>query len=86
LPALFNEQAAPGHVPASQVELRLKIDGLISAAMHTMQSAASRPVTILLSDLRGFTAVAEKYTALEMVAGHPGSILHSKFIEIGDVN
>lgn len=65
--ALFNEQAASGFDTTSQTQLRQKIGGLIFAAMHTMQSAESRPVTILLSDLRGFTAVAEKYTALEMV-------------------
>lgn len=65
--ALFNEQAATGLATTSQPQLRQKIDGLIFAAMHTMQSAESRPVTIVLSDLRGFTAVAEKYTALEMV-------------------
>lgn len=66
--SLFNQQAAPGNAPSSQSELRSKIGELLHAAMHTMQSAESRPVTILLSDLRGFTAVAEKYTALEMVA------------------
>ena len=35
--------------------------------MANSEAADSRRVTILLSDLRGFTAVAEKYTALEMV-------------------
>ena len=47
--------------------LRLQIEHAIDAVLINNQETCSQQVTILLSDLRGFTAVAEKHTALEMV-------------------
>lgn len=48
-------------------DLRVQMGRMIDAAMVNTQEVDSRRVTILLTDLRGFTSVAEKYTALEMV-------------------
>jgi adenylate cyclase len=48
--------------------LRHQIGAAIDSSMLNMLQVESRRVTILLSDLRGFTAVAAKYSALEMMA------------------
>lgn len=66
LELLSAQQSAP--VPASRLaDWRVQVGRAIDMAMVNTQEVDSRRVTILLSDLRGFTAVAEKYTALEMV-------------------
>jgi len=60
----------PAPAEATEVDaenLRQRISDAVDDAVSTSQEVDSRRVTILLSDLRGFTQVAEKYTALEMV-------------------
>lgn len=47
--------------------LRHQIGNAIDSSMLNMLQVESRRVTILLSDLRGFTAIAAKYSALEMM-------------------
>ncbi len=52
---------------AGQTDLGVKIGRAIDLATDHSQEVDSRQVTIHISDLRGFTSVAEKYTALGMV-------------------
>ncbi len=66
--ALFNARQQFSASDADQADLRVRIGRAIDVAMVNTQEVDSRHVTILLSDLRGFTSVAEKHTALEMVA------------------
>ncbi len=51
----------------TDASLRQRIVELVDNAVHHEPLADHRRVTILLSDLRGFTAIAEHHTALEMV-------------------
>ena len=64
---LFNARQLLASV-ADQADLRAQIALAIDTAMVNTQVVDSRRVTILLSDLRGFTTVAEQFTALETVA------------------
>lgn len=64
--ALFESKQTTG-VPIDTAGMRQQINNAIDTAMNSDQASDSRQVTILLSDLRGFTSVAEQYTALEMV-------------------
>ena len=67
--ALFSARQAEtaAGVGAGQSDLRLQICEAIDAAAVNTREVDSRFVTMLLSDLRGFTSVAEKYTPLEMI-------------------
>ena len=64
---LFHAKASQWPSKLDPVELRRQIEQAIDMARINTQDLDTRRVTILLSDLRGFTAVAEKFTALEMV-------------------
>lgn len=64
---VFNQAHGRAMAEGEEVALRQQLGQTISLALAKTQEVDSRRVTILLSDLRGFTAVAEKYTALEMV-------------------
>lgn len=66
--ALFDAREQLPASAADQAELRSRIGRAIDEAMANTQEMDSRRVTILLSDLRGFTSVAETHPALEMVA------------------
>ena len=63
---LFESQQAGG-TPIEPAALRLQIGRAIDTVLTSNQKIDRRRVTILLADLRGFTSVAEKYTALEMM-------------------
>lgn len=64
---LFREETREVPLGADEERLRVKIGRVIDASLINTQEVDSRRVTILLSDLRGFTALAEKYTAMEMI-------------------
>ena len=49
-------------------EIGRRIDEAISTAIHQARLDESRQVTILLSDLRGFTATSERVSARQLVA------------------
>lgn len=65
--ALHAQQTSATAVRLEQATLRDQIAQLVDEALNDTKEVDSRRVTILLSDLRGFTAVAENYTPLEMV-------------------
>ena len=50
-----------------QDELRRQLNSAIDASLSANTDAESREVTILLSDLRGFTSLAESYSSIAMV-------------------
>jgi len=57
-----------GAAPRDADALRLSIGELIDEAEGYAPAAETRRVTILLSDLRGFTAISEKFSAMDMIA------------------
>jgi adenylate cyclase len=57
----------PG-APRDPVSLRRHITEMLGGAAAKKSRSEIRRVTILLSDLRGFTAITEKFPAMEMVA------------------
>lgn len=65
--ALHSQQDMALVDSADRADLREQIAKLVDQALDATQEVDSRRVTILLSDLRGFTSVAENYTPLEMV-------------------
>jgi adenylate cyclase len=65
--AVFNALRQLSAPDAGDADLRAQIGRAIEMTMANTQKVEIRRVTILLSDLRGFTSVAEKYTALEMI-------------------
>ena len=64
---LFSARQQASASDPGQADLRVKIGRAIDLAMVDVQVRDIRRVTILMSDLHGFTSVAEIYTALEMV-------------------
>ncbi len=54
--------------PMGAEALRLAVSEVVDSALHEMTATESRRVTILLSDLRGFTAISENFSSTEMVA------------------
>jgi len=64
----FFESKLKSELSASdRAELNRQLNELITSVMHEDRGADKKQVTILLSDLRGFTSVSEKYTALEIM-------------------
>lgn len=61
------EDGAPA-LPLEGDALRQHLDALIGEAEDYSPGTETRRVTILLSDLRGFTAISENFSAPEMVA------------------
>ena len=54
--------------PMDAEALRLAVSEVVDGALNGMVVTETRRVTILLSDLRGFTAISENFSTAEMVA------------------
>jgi len=61
-------------------DLKAKITSLIEAYSQPGNSAQSREVTILLSDIRGFTALSERFEAIQIV-----KMLNNYFSQMNEV-
>jgi adenylate cyclase len=61
------QQESPAAAP-DLAELRVRISRILEAGIASQPMAQSIRATVLLSDLRGFMSVAEKYPPLEMMA------------------
>jgi adenylate cyclase len=66
LSAIF-DPARPALPQSAQARQQAIAEAIDNATLHAPDSETRR-VTILLSDLRGFTAIAEKFSAMDMVA------------------
>ena len=60
--------AGGGLPPAGQERLRERVHAVIAAEISPPLGGESREVTVLLSDLRGFSGIAERYAARDVVA------------------
>jgi len=65
LALLASAMSAPASL--DQEELRRQLSSAIDASLSASTDAESREVTILLSDLRGFTSLAESYSSIAIV-------------------
>jgi len=71
---------------AAEPSLREKIDAILyDFFSHDDQAARDSEVTILLSDIRGFTAISERYQAIEVVnmLNHYFSRMNSIIVKYG---
>lgn len=54
--------------PRDAIALRRQVTDMLDGASESKRGSEIRRVTIVLADLRGFTAITEKFPAMEMVA------------------
>jgi adenylate cyclase len=65
---LVREHTGAGLAPWPEAALRDAVERAVDLAAPDDPPTENRRVTILLSDLRGFTATSERFTAMEMVS------------------
>ncbi len=75
---IFNEIAQ--QYPAADQALKSRISTLIDNFLTEKASTENREVTILLSDIRGFTALSERYEAIKIV-----TMLNNYFSEMNKI-
>ncbi len=65
---LVQQHTGPAMAPWPAADLRAAVERAVDLSTPDEPPTASRRVTILLSDLRGFTGTSERFGAMEMVA------------------
>ena len=77
--ALFDSFLARGRQQAGD-EFRQSLGSLLASTSSVKRAPVSRNVTILMSDIRGFTAFAEKYPDTKIV-----ELLNHYFAVMGNI-